>query len=397
MKKYLSIITLFVLFFTACELDNYDAPNAKIYGKIIDSETGETIQQELIEGARIDYVELGDFENPPTQQMRFKTDGTFRNDLMFAGTYEIQARRGNFFIIPPDTIEVKGETEYNITTEPFIRIKNVEYSIIERDVVATFQLEQVAESPVRRIALFADINPNVSESMRKVGNIADLNTVTDPETTYSLRISIDALMNVVPTGTPTFYFRVGALIADMAEAKYNYSVPFPLEIDYSALPEPEPEIVGNVWDDCESLTGWESGGFELSLDTDAKQGNFSIKSSGQGVVIYQKKFDQPFNAGVTVEDGTLAFSLYIMDTGPMKTGDNSIEITSSGQPDLAEFAWRFGEDFEINNGWNRIELKLKDARVSGGGADLSALNFIRIYHTAIDAPMTFKIDNIRFY
>lgn len=395
MKKFIFIITVFFTTFTACVLDNYDAPDAKIFGKIIDSETGEAIQQEILEGSRIDYIELGDFANPPTQQIRFKTDGTYRNDLMFSGSYQIQARRGNFFILPPDTIQVKGETEYNFVTEPYIRIKNVTYAIEGREVVASFQLEQIADSPVKSIAVFADINPNVSQSLRKVANIAEINTIVDPENTFKLKIKIDPLMDIIPEGKPTFYFRVGALISDMPEAKYNYSEPYPLEIDYSALPPEEPEIPGNVIDNAESLDGWNSGGFELSLDTDAKEGNFSIKSEGQGVVVYQKVFE-PFDTKVTKEEGTLAFWLFVLDTSPMKSGDNSFEITSSGGPDVGELAWRVGENFELNNGWNKIELKLKDGN-AGGEINLSAVNFIRFYHTAITGPMVFKIDNIRFY
>lgn len=396
MKKVLFIIVVLLASFTSCQLDNYDAPNAKIHGKIIDSETGEAIQQEILEGSRIDYIELGDFQNPPTQQMRFKTDGSYRNDLMFSGKYHIQARRGNFFILPPDTIEVKGETEYNFVTEPYIRIKNVSYAIEGREVVASFQIEQVADNPVKAIALFADINPNVSQSLRKVANIAEINTMVDPEKVFTLKMKIDPFMDIIPEGKPTFYFRLGALISGIPEAKYNYSEPEGIQIDYASLPPEEPEIAGNVIDDCESLDGWGSGGFNLSLDTDAKKGNFSIKAEGQGVVIYQKVF-QPFDTRVTKENGTLALSFFVLDTSPMKSGDNSIEITSSGGPDVGELAWRFGENFEINNGWNKLELKLKDGRASGGDIDLSAVNFIRIYHTAITGPMVFKIDNIRFY
>jgi hypothetical protein len=395
MKKIIFIFVVLLAFFTSCELDNYDAPNAKIFGKIIDSETGEAIQQEILEGSRIDYVELGDFENPPTQQMRFKTDGSYRNDLMFSGKYHIQARRGNFFILPPDTIQVKGETEYNIVTEPYIRIKNVSYTIEGRDIVASFQLEQIADYPVKSIALFADVNPNVSQSLRKLANVAEINRRANPEEQFVLKMKIDPFMDIIPEGKPSFYFRVGALISEMPEAKYNYSEPESIEIDYASLPPVEPEIPGNVIDDCESLDGWNSGGFQLSLDTDAKEGNFSLKADGQGVVIYQKVFE-PFDTQVDKETGTLALSLFILDTGPIKAGDSSIEITSSGGPDVGELAWRFGEDFEINNGWNKLELKLKDGR-AGGDIDLSAVNFIRIYHTAISAPVVFKIDNIRFY
>lgn len=394
MKKILLIIPILLIAFNSCELDNYDAPDAKIFGSVIDEETGDPIPQEILEGSRVDYVELG-YENPPTQQLRFKTDGSYRNDLMFSGMYHIQARRGNFFMLPPDTIQVKGETEHNFVTLPYIRIKEVDYSIANGYVVATFRVEQIAETPVKSIALFADMNPNVSFSLRQFATILDINSVVDSENIFTLKMKIEPFKNIQEKGKPVFFFRVGALISDMPEAKYNYSLAKGIEIDYDNLPPEEPEIEGNVLDDCESLDGWGSGGFKLSLDVDSKQGNFSLNATGEGVVVYQKEFE-PFDTKVDKESGTFAFSLYISDTSLIGDADGNIEITSSGQPDVAELAWSLNS-LNLNNGWNSLELKLKDANVSGGDIDLKAVNFFRFYHTGLKGPMIFKIDNIRFY
>lgn len=396
MKNVLFIIIAVLLaLFTSCESeDKVDVPDSLIYGKAIDSETGENIQQEVLDGSRIDYLRVGAFENP--KRITFNNDGTYRSDLMYSGKYSITLRRSNFFILPPDTIEVKGETEYNFVSMPYIRIKNVSYAIEGRNVVASFQIEQLADNPVKSIALFAGTDTNVSNGLRNFAIIIDINRMVDPEEVFTLKMKIDPFMNIEPEGKPTFYFRVGALISGIPSAKYNYSEPEPIQIDYATLPPPEPGSAGII-DDCESLDGWGSGGFNLSLDTDAKEGNFSIKAEGQGVVIYQKTFQPPFNTKVNKENGTLALSLFVSDVSLMNPGDNSIEITSSGGPDAAELCWRFGDDFEIHNGWNELELKLNDGHATGGDINLTAVNFIRIYHTAITGPMIFKIDNIRFY
>ena len=64
-----ALLTLFAV--TSCdllEIDNYDGPNATIEGKILDIETGELVEQDIIDGAQIEFIEHG-FENPETQYM----------------------------------------------------------------------------------------------------------------------------------------------------------------------------------------------------------------------------------------------------------------------------------------------------------------------------------------
>ena len=45
--------------FMSCELDNYDMPNAALFGSIVDAETGELLEQDIINGTQIEYIELG--------------------------------------------------------------------------------------------------------------------------------------------------------------------------------------------------------------------------------------------------------------------------------------------------------------------------------------------------
>ena len=53
-----ALLTLFAV--TSCdllEIDNYDGPNATIEGKILDIETGELVEQDIIDGAQIEFIE----------------------------------------------------------------------------------------------------------------------------------------------------------------------------------------------------------------------------------------------------------------------------------------------------------------------------------------------------
>lgn len=391
---YLKITILFALFVSACDLDNYDSPNASFFGAIIDEDTGQPILQDLIQGSEIDIVELG-FETTTTQVLRFKTDGTFRNDAMFAGTYTVRPNRGNFFLLPEETIDIKGKTEHTFRTKPYIRIKDVDISFDEKrgKVNASFKLERLSDNAVDKVVLLTDLNPNVAMGMRT-------QTVT---VNVARKVDADEVMTVsMPTMDLTsgkdYYFRVGALTAGISQAKHNYCEAVRLHIDNSNVVAVD-EDPGVLFDGCESLTGWSSA-LKLSLDgNDKKEGDYSIMATGagSGVVFFQKVYSTPFDTKLTKANGSMFLQFYISDISQMDlTKDGTIELTSSGKPDQNEFGWKFNK-LDLTSGWNRLELKFADATVSNGEPDLSAINFIRIYHTGTTGDITFKIDNIRFF
>jgi hypothetical protein len=372
----------------SCELDNYDAPDAKFLGSVVDDETDELIQQDLIEGSRIDFVEMG-FENPNTRQIRFHTDGTFRENNLFSGAYAVQALRGNFFPTEKISIDIQGETEYHFRVLPYIRIRDVDVTFdeLKGKIAATFTLDQVSGNAVSSVHLIADRNPNVSNILRSAMVSQDVNAIVSPERTFRLEMSTENLVS-----GKDYFFRVSALISGIGEVKHNYSAPVRLTIDNSKV-VPEPPVVGKVLDACESTDGW-GGNFTLSLDaSDKKEGSYSLKAEGTGVVVYQKVFE-PFDTEVTRDNGVLAFDLYVSDLSLLGPGDNSFEITSSGTSDINEVSWTVDEMGELNNGWNKVELSLSKA---GNDVNLQAITFLRFYHTNIQGSVVFKIDNIRFY
>lgn len=393
---YLNVIIIGILLFSGCELDNYNSPDSNFFGSIIDIDTGEPIGQSIINGAEIEYIELG-YDNPRIQYLRFKSDGTFQNKLMFSGNYIVRAVRGNFFPISQDTIKIKGDTEYHFKTRPYIRIHDTDITFdeLKGEVTATFSLERLSGNDVEKVVLLADRHSEVASGLYSSIAIEELKRPVSPEEIITIKMSTLNLTSGV-----SYYFRVGALIADVGQADYNYSSAIRLNIDNS-LVVPTPEIEGKMFDDCESLNGWTSG-LTLSLDKDAKQGEYSIKAEGDGsgVVIFQKTLLSPFDATTEIdrETGHLVFSLYISDVSKINwDADGSIEISSSGQCDVEELAWKFNRSLNLVSGWNNLVLKLSDGIPSGGDIDLSAINFMRIYHTGMSGSLIFKIDNIRFY
>ena len=162
-----ALLTLFAV--TSCdllEIDNYDGPNATIEGKILDIETGELVEQDIIDGAQIEFIEHG-FENPETQYMVIKNNGTYRNNVMFAGSYTMSLMRGNFVSVKDQEVVVKGNTVYDFRVQPYIRIKNASIQKNGSKVVAKFRLEKTVDQEVAEVALYGHREPNVGEPLKE--------------------------------------------------------------------------------------------------------------------------------------------------------------------------------------------------------------------------------------
>lgn len=216
---YIGLIGL-AFFFNACELDNYDGPDAALSGGIYDSETKELIPQDIYQGSQIEYVEHG-FDNPEIQYMIFKNDGTYQNKLMFANTYTIQPVRGNFVLVEAQDVEVKGDMKLDFYALPYIRIQQVKVERIGDKVVATFHLQQTVDNRIARIGLFAHPEPHLGANLYQVATIRELGGNADEKALYTLEIDLEANRSYLKDGE-SYYFRVGALI-DAPEAKYNYA------------------------------------------------------------------------------------------------------------------------------------------------------------------------------
>lgn len=221
-------VALGVLMLHSCELDNYDGPNATISGRIIDRETGELIQQDIINGTQIEYTEHG-YEDPAFQYMIFKADGTYTNNLMFAGDYTMQVKRGNCIETEPVEITVNGNTVYDFEVTPYLRIKELH---IEREgddkLVAHFHVQQTTNDIVVNMGLYAHLNPQAGQPMSDARVEWTPNMKLDETIDYTLTLNLSEWSHVLKAGSE-YYFRVGAVV-NAPEAKYNYAAPIRIKI-----------------------------------------------------------------------------------------------------------------------------------------------------------------------
>ncbi len=230
MKK-LTLLILFIssgVLFFGCKKDNLDGPDATFYGKLIDKKTGEPLQQEISDGSRLYFMEMG-WDNPPIQNMVIKSDGSFKNSMMFSGNYKFILNRGNYVALDTMDIELKkGENYKDFEVTPYIRVIDPEIVKSGRSIIATFRLDQVTSNRVYRVSLFVHSHIDVSNRLNIINNTININRTVDNGEVFTLKIDLDAYTTTLLEGK-SYYFRIGAQ-AQGSEAKYNYAPSLQIKI-----------------------------------------------------------------------------------------------------------------------------------------------------------------------
>jgi arylsulfatase A-like enzyme len=154
-----------------------------------------------------------------------------------------------------------------------------------------------------------------------------------------------------------------------------------------------PVIYRQTIDHCDESTGWASNN-GLSLNNeDHREWGACLETTGDQTNEFQKSFNPPIETRATKENGYLQFWYYVSDVTKFDN-NNQVEIGSGGKNDLDEFNWNLNG--KVSNGWNLLKLYFRDAGISPseGSPDLSAINWIRIYHWKTDT-MTTRIDGFQ--
>lgn len=234
MKRLHIILALTLLFATSCmETDNYDGPDARVCGKVIDKTTGENIIAEQ-GGFAIRVWEKSWSDQPVPQDLQVKQDGTYNDSKMFSGTYDMLPNNGPFW--PADTIKavnIKGTVEQNFEVIPYLHVADVTsrlegsllYMSCRLQAPVTEGLPMVKEiRPFVSLTQYCGVNNRINEyfkdEFRVVINQNWWDGVGDMATgegyqTYNLP-------PLTLKSGRTYYVRIGANVQSPSEA-YNYS------------------------------------------------------------------------------------------------------------------------------------------------------------------------------
>ncbi len=240
-KKYYLILLFTGLLFgiTSCDLfkiDNFDGPDAQVYGEIRDSQGGGLVETDLVNGSVIGAYELGDYEEPERRDWYIMESGEYRNNLVFSNTYKFEFSSCNFYPFTTDEMVIKpGENEINFNVVPYIRIKNlsITHDTGNNKIVATFNIEGGQSTvKVASMALYVFTDMHVGEYITKTVSAGTGQpsmtfspaATIDPATTYTLSIDLGANTSVFNIHR-NYYFRVGAKASEsgVGTIRSNYA------------------------------------------------------------------------------------------------------------------------------------------------------------------------------
>jgi hypothetical protein len=192
------------------EYDNYDAPDAGLFGQITDRKTGEKLQTEAGFSFKVEHYELSWEEagHANTQSNFFwgKADGSFRNVKMFAAKYRISIKEGAFYP-PKDTVLILSSgklTESNYTVIPYGRVKIDEITFAganNNDLVIKYTVEDT-ESEIAQ-EQFNEDNSILSNAQIFISSKSPNVGVSNTQTQYTLNAKKD-ISDYTP-GTPKSY------------------------------------------------------------------------------------------------------------------------------------------------------------------------------------------------
>jgi hypothetical protein len=120
-KNILYTCTLFLLassLLVSCKIDNYEAPNAHLYGKLIDSQTNQPVPCQRLWGPILSLIQIdyGSGVANPINSV-FHADGSYDNATIFSGKYKV-VPVGPFIYTDTLIVDVKGSTLLDIKVKP---------------------------------------------------------------------------------------------------------------------------------------------------------------------------------------------------------------------------------------------------------------------------------------
>jgi hypothetical protein len=256
-KQLLSVLCLSVVC-TACEIDNYDAPNGGLYGRIWDVEAGENVPQAVPSdgGLRLRFYEANR-ENSMEQHFYARQDGSFENTRIFNGPIRLVAEQRNFFPIDTLNVLIKGQTQQDIPVVPYARIRiesmEVEDIIKMQVLISRSERQSYANHKITQALLLWHASPYIDNQKENyTGRVSQtFDAVPDEQILnkhYSVALDLSTTANrdllkskahLIRGNGNTIYLRLGVVTTESGESgkeNYtNYSEVYPVEIPPSLL------------------------------------------------------------------------------------------------------------------------------------------------------------------
>ena len=202
------------------DLDNYEAPNGGIRGKILDIETNEPIPLP-VQGSTGVIINLFEQNTSATQSVDFyaKMDGTYENSKVFNCEYKIVVN-GPFVSPCEDFVAINGQTTFDLKAMPYARI-TAEPKLTGKKIEISYEVTPTSpDFEVSEVYGYWNFAPGVDGSN---ANYAVKQTVSETKGTISFDLANDEVyknkLYKIQSNGNKIYLRIGA----KTEGIINYS------------------------------------------------------------------------------------------------------------------------------------------------------------------------------
>jgi hypothetical protein len=224
MKKicYILPVILMMMFMTACEVDNYDLPDAGLQGTVTDAVTGKGVITEQPGGFNIYLREIDEkYPNAPNRSFQVKPDGTFTNTKVFAATYDVWPVNGPFVPLTESqrqrvTLSSNQLTSVNFTVTPYVSFESVSITKTGADEATISFILHKNAGTIQDYRVFAT-NRTPLVGTQATDNVGG-NAVTVAESDLGHLITVTR--SGFEAGTK-YWLRLGARCAESPSTRYN--------------------------------------------------------------------------------------------------------------------------------------------------------------------------------
>ena len=244
MKKIIFILPLLMCLASCMEIDNFEGPEAKVSGRIIDKTTGLNMMFDNND-TKIRIWERSYSLKPEPQDLAVKADGTYKNTKLFSGTYNMLPYNGSYW--PCDTtfyvpIGKKG-TVQNFEVTPYLHLTEFKYELNGLELTMSCKLHApiIEEMPqVMEIRPFLSLNQHCGYAnhigfywspdymvriMKAWEHICHKSAKNYSKDTYTITVPVKPGY--------TYWVRLGARVNNTFE-NYNYTETVKIEVPADA-------------------------------------------------------------------------------------------------------------------------------------------------------------------
>lgn len=238
MKKAFYILFLLTALLYGCgDIDNYDAPDASLKGKLIDLATKGSGNEKLIPCQAVSGAKIALYEGNFLLPTRFsvKTDGSFEGAMIFKGDYMV-VPEGPFIVTSADSVHthIPVGNDLDFYLEPFLRLEITDAYLDFAGTAVTVKFKIAKSAKVSaRLARYTVVWANVPQldiNTQVTGSGAGKNMIEVNVESYDENDYLDKELTVVLHGvdpTRPVYVRSAARITGTNH--FNYSTSFKVQ------------------------------------------------------------------------------------------------------------------------------------------------------------------------